>query len=248
MKALLLVFGLLLVAQTMATAEEIRSFDWYESQYPFMRHKEKSRAIARVAGYAFPEGKVAVGIHLPWRTVRFHDHTIPIQLNMEYLLAKGDTSEFRWLPREGDTITIERVRTGQPVAYRGRELRFNPKDTVPLDDAAIDATVDLAAKWSNYGTLAKNAVPVDTGDIKPGDMLIAQEEVATKGRVYTVLVVIENDSNERLYLVGTGCQKDCDFHIPFFGEQGAETAWLTKAQLLSLAHDYAKYGVYRFEL
>lgn len=207
----------------------------------------RTRPVARVAGAAFEADKIACGLHLPWRTVRFYSYTIPVQLRLEYYLMRGDTAEFSWAPTAGDTITLERFLSGSPVAYRGLELRFQPADTRPRSDEEIDRLMDICAKWTNVGSLANNAVEVDSGDIKPGDMLIATAEVPTKGKVWTVLVVLVNDKGEKRYLVGTGCDFGCDFYIPLANDR-KEFPWLSHEQLLALPGDYPNYGFYRFPI
>lgn len=220
----------------------LTSFQFWMSHLPLWY---KSRPVARVSGVELEAERMSCGIHLPWRTVRFHDYTIPIQLLLEYHLMRGDTADFKWRPTEGDTITLENFLSGTPIAYRGRELRFQEAEPRPVTDKEIDAMMDLCAKWSNYGTLAANAVPVDSTDIKPGDLLIAQAEVPTKGRAWIILADLVNDAGEHLYLVGTGCQHECDFHIPLFNDN-KDYPWLTKDQLMALAVDFPKVGFYRF--
>ena len=206
-----------------------------------------SRPVARVSGVALAAEKIACAIHLPWRTVRYYDYTIPLQLWFEFNFMRGDTTGFAWVPFEGDTITVARFLTGDPIAYRGRELQFRAADPKPLNDCTQDKCMDHCAKWTNFGSLAANAAEVDTTDIRPGDMLIATEDVPTKGRVWTVLTVLTNENGEKLYLVGTGCDFGCDFYIPLANDQ-KDYPWLTGEQLFALPADYPNWKFYRFQI
>lgn len=205
------------------------------------------RDAARVAGLAFKAKDISCVVHLPWRSVRYFDYTIPVQLYLEYCLMRGDTASFVYLPRAGETITPATFLSGSPISYRGQELKFEPADSRPASEKELDAMFDLCAKWSDYGVLAKNAEPVDTSDLRPGDMLIAQKKVPTYGRVFVILNILENDKGERLYLVGTGDTKPCDFYIPLANDDKLYP-WLTLSQLVGLASDYPTHGFFRFPI
>lgn len=205
------------------------------------------RAAARVAGLAYKAEDISGVVHLPWRSVRFYDYTIPIQLRLEYLLMRGDTAAFVHVPREGDTITLAAFLRGSPISYRGRELQFQPTAPRPVSDEEVDKMFDLCAKWSDYGVLATSAQPVDTTDLRPGDMLIAQQEVPTKGRVVVILNVIENEQGERLYLVGTGDAKPCDFYIPLATNEKLRP-WMPLSEVLALTREYPNHGFFRFPI
>lgn len=285
MRAILCCLVLLIGGGALAGDKPLsRPFSWYQSQYPFMRHKDttftqeselrwpdgyhrldsasltnfqfwmtnlplwyRGRSAARVAGLAHKAENIACVVHLPWRSVRYYDYTIPVQLKLEYYLMRGDTSAFVYLPREGDTITLAAFLHGTPISYRGKELRLQPADPRPVSDKEIDGLFDLCAKWSDYGVLAKNAEPVDSTAIRPGDMLIAQQNVPTAGKVFMILNILENDAGERLYLVGTSDSKPCDFYIPLANDE-KQYPWLTMAQLMDLVRDYPTHGFFRFPI
>ena len=78
-------------------------------------------------------------------------------------------------------------------------------------------------------------------------MLVAHDEKGRKGLVHIVMCVVVNEEGERLFVIGTGCEEACDFHVPLFNDK-KDYPWITLEILKSLApKEYPNTGFFRFK-
>ncbi|MCB2230849.1 hypothetical protein KQH82_09065 [bacterium] len=203
------------------------------------------RPAAKINGVMFEADSISRSVHLPWRTSRFFDYAIPVQLLVEYGVASGHLKSFEWWPIEGDTVTWDRFLNNKAVTNRGRSMKFLPAEKRDSTSREIDAFVDLCARWTDYQTLADNCVELDDDEPPmPGDLFIARDSSRQSGVVYVVLTAIVNGDGDYLYTVGTGCPDKCDFHIPLFGDS-RERPWVGRERIEQLGAGRPFSGFYR---
>jgi hypothetical protein len=92
----------------------------------------------------------------------------------------------------------------------------------------------LIVRNSTYKTLAANSTPITPEEFLPGDLMVSRDTVGYQGKVWIVMCVAENAGGDRRYIVGTGCDDVCDFHIPLFNNE-KNYPWLTLDQVKALA-------------
>lgn len=216
-------------------------YQYWVSYLPLWHH---ARPAARIKGIKYDIDEISRSVHFPWRTSRFFDYTIPVQLLIEYALASNSLHDFEWWPKAGDTITWDRFLANQAVTYRGVELQFRPSERRDSTPEEIDAFVDLCARWTTYQVLANNCVPAPEGDPLPGDLFIATDSTGRKGVVYVIVTALRNDDGDMLYTVATGCSDKCDFHIPLFNDTRTNP-WISRATIEKLADGWPTAGFYR---
>jgi len=195
---------------------------------------------------AFRPNEISRTMHLPWRTTKFTDRVIPIQLLAEYFNYLGINRELMVLPVAGDTMTYDRWLQSKVTYRMGMSVRFSPDEARHASDSEYNRFVDLCAQNTSYKSLAANCVTVAEDEVAPGDMLITHDERGLKGKVYVVVGLVINRRKQRLYVVATGCDFGCDFHIPLIGEDRSRP-WLTTEGIRALASDWPYSGFYRLK-
>ncbi len=220
---------------------DLTPYQYWVSHLPLWHH---ARPAARIRGIKYDTSEIARPIHFPWRSSRFFDYTIPVQLLVEYALSAGTLNEFEWWPIAGDTLTWSRFLSSQAVTYRGTELQLRPSEPRDSTSKELDAFVDLCARWTHHQSLADNCVRVADSPPLPGDFFIATDSTGRKGRVYVVVTALRNDNGDYLYTVATGCDDKCDFHIPRFNES-RENPWVDRARIEQLGQGWPRSGFYR---
>lgn len=85
-------------------------------------------------------------------------------------------------------------------------------------------------KWSmdhaNSYSLLKGCAPVDSGDIRPGDMFV-QNRRGGIGHASMVLDACRDSAGNRLYLVGYSYMPAQEFHVERAGAQYGREGWFT---------------------
>ncbi|MBD3403847.1 hypothetical protein GF420_13210 [candidate division GN15 bacterium] len=223
---------------------QLNEFQFWVSHLPLWHHQ---RPVGLRYGAKYQPDEVARPVHLPWRTIRFYDYTIPVQLLLEYALYAGKLEDFTWVPIEGDTLQFDRFLESKAITYRGRELRFQEAEKRPRSVEEIDDFMNLCARWTDYASLEANCAEVTDGPLLPGDLFIARDSSGNDGMVYTVLGTITNDDGDYLHVVGTGCPESCDFHIPRFNDR-RDNPWVSREDIEALGSAYPIRGCYRMPL
>ncbi len=187
-------------------------------------------------------------VHLPWRTIKFSDKIIPLHLTADYLFVKGQDDKLSAITLSGDTITFDRYLSGT-VGYGPRqEIRWTPVKRRPPTEAEYDRCVGLIADNTTYRSLLHNCVSIAESDVLPGDFYITCDSTGERGRVAVALVTIENANGHRLYIFGTGCANECDFHIPLFNNR-RDYPWTTTEEVVKrFGPAMAISGFYRIKL
>ncbi|MGD8922911.1 MAG: DUF4846 domain-containing protein [Candidatus Zixiibacteriota bacterium] len=204
---------------------------------------------SQVEGILYQPGEISRPINLPWRTTRFFDFVIPMQLLAEYDIAMKSAFDFAIQPRVGVLLTYQEWLEGNMVKNAHDSIYFVPAETKRQPaESEFDNFFGAISANSNYRSLVENCDSVVESGILPGDMLIAHDEKGYYGRAYTILCVIENDNGERRFIVGTGCNDNpCDFYIPLFNDN-KDNPWITLDQLKALAPaEYPHHGFFRFK-
>ena len=167
-------------------------------------------------GIAFEAEEISRSIHLPWRTTKFYEYAIPLQMQLEYLMVEKRADNWKILPKAGDTMSYARWLVSSPVYDSRQRLVLRTGELRLPDSLEYNRFFNLVAENTNYLSLESNCDTVTENDLRPGDLLVARTEIGTTGRVYVIMIVVENAQGEKRYLVGTGGNPPCDFYIPLF--------------------------------
>jgi hypothetical protein len=201
---------------------------------------------ATKVGILYKPEQVSRPINLPWRTTRFFDDIIPLQLLLEYQLAVGDTNKYSVKPRRGDLMTYGSWLSGEAIYTRGDSLHFQPGEKRESTDKELIRFFGLVSLNTNYASLEANCSPVADTALRPGDLYLARSEDGLTGKVYIVMCVIQNKAGDRKYIVATGCSDACDFYIPLFNDR-KDYPWLSLDEVKALISDtdFPSKGFYR---
>jgi hypothetical protein len=225
-------------------AKALASFQFWVSNIPLW-HRERMVG-SPTTGKVFDASAVSRPVHLVWRTLKFYDDVIPLQLLVEYFNSV----------KKLDDLPITLL-AGAPVTYRqfrSNDVAFDPRGAViwqptkerPTSDSMVNAFMELVAANTTYLSLEQNCKPVPDSVLLPGDLFISRDTMGLEGVVYTVLVAVANKAGEHRYIVGTGCKSGCDFYIPLFSG-GKNYPWVTLEEIRALAK-YPVSGFFRFSL
>lgn len=198
-------------------------------------------------GKLYERDEVSRPIHLPWKGDRFTDQAIPLRILGEWLFYRHRESEFRILPKKGDTLRYEEFLGGDLLYNNRMQPFFKPSERRQPSPREFYRFMGLCLEHTDYRSLAANCVSVKADDLMPGDLLIAENENGRKGRVYIVMLKVVNDKGDKRYVVGCGCEEACDFHIPLLtGDK--DKPWVSVAEIEQLAPEYPRRGFYRLRI
>lgn len=194
------------------------------------------------SGFKFTPDKISRPIHLSrWRT-KFSDKTIALHLWAEYLKLRGHEREFKVLPIVGDTLVYKDFLSGKiSFGSRGQVMYTKTKKRPPSADE-FSAFLDVCDQQSTYKSLAANCQPVAGDSLLPGDMYITFNEEGAKGQVIILLTMIVDSSGRKLFTIGAGCERECDFYIPLMNGD-KNYPWISADQIAALypPSDHAGY-------
>ncbi|MBK7142396.1 MAG: hypothetical protein IPH75_09975 [bacterium] len=199
-------------------------------------------------GLAFEADEISRCVMLPWRTSKFFDYVIPMQIQLEWLLKEQRADRWQILPKAGDTMSYARWLNSTPIYDSRMRLILKPSEVRMPDSLEYNRFFNLVADNSNYLSLETNSDSVSEADLRPGDMLIARTEIGTTGRVYVILTILQNDQGDKRYLIATGGNPPCDFYIPLFHDNQNDP-WLTLDELKGLPpQEFSYKGFYRLRM
>lgn len=222
-------------------------FQYWVSHMPLWHYQIGVTAASRVL--ILNSDQISRAVHLPWRVSKLNDYTVPWQVLAEYLAAHDLLDKWRVLPRGGDTISYQKFLSSEAVYDARRNVKFRAAEPRFPDTLEFRKFLSLIALNTTYGSLAANTDSISENSLRPGDLLLARNDPGTKGRVYMVMVVAENDAGEKRYIVATTCPNEgCDFHIPLFRDDRTNP-WLTLDEMKALAPDSLPYtGFFRLRV
>ena len=202
---------------------------------------------ATKVGILYKPEQISRPINLPWRSARFVDYTIPIQLMAEYDIATSTPFDFSIIQTKGVELDFKKYLEGDIIFNAHDSLYFTPtKEKRKADNDEFNKFFGLVTERSSYSSLVANCKPVADTNLRPGDMYIAHNDDGLKGKVYIVMCVIQNKAGDRKYIVATGGTDPCDFYIPLFNDR-KDYPWISLGQLKGLIPDeYPTKGFYRF--
>ncbi len=226
-------------------ADELTPFQNWISRFPLW-HQWRGVGYWK-GGKMYEYEEISRPIHLPWRNSYFTDNTIPLRILAEWLYYTNRFSAFRIIPKAGDTLRFEDFLGGE-LRYNNRmEPFFVPGEKREPSPREFYKFVALCMQMTTYRSLAANCDPIAPSELRPGDLIIAEDETGRKGRVYIIMLMLVNNSGEKRYVVGCGCQEACDFHIPLLTDD-RHRPWLETKDLKKLGDDYIKSGFYRLRI
>lgn len=219
-------------------------FSFWVSHFP-LYHKNRGVGSFR-HGVIFKPEEISRTIDMNWRTNKFRDDIIPIQILGEYYRYLGRPEDLAIEPKLGQTMIYGRWLAGKVTYGSRRNLQFttSPKRADSNDEFSM--FLDLCANNTTYNSLRENCLPVDDAEVVPGDLFIASNHRGSEGKVYVVLCMLENRRKEKLYAVGTGCDNACDFHIPLVGESRSDP-WLITDRIRGLTPEFPDGGFFRLK-
>ncbi|MFZ1685051.1 MAG: DUF4846 domain-containing protein [Candidatus Zixiibacteriota bacterium] len=224
--------------------KSLEPFQFWVSNIPLWH---RDRIVGSPAtGKVYDASAVSRPVHLVWRTLKFYDNTIPLQLLVEYFnsIKKLDDLPVRLLA--GAPVTYRQFRSND-VAFDARgAVIWQPTKERPTSDSMVSAYMELIAANTTYLSLEQNCTPIADTVLLPGDLFISRDSLGLQGVVYSVLVTAVDKTGEHRYIVGTGCKGGCDFYIPLFSG-GKNYPWVSRDEISALAK-YPVSGFFRFSL
>ena len=195
-------------------------------------------------GFKFKPEEIARPIHLTrWKT-RFSDQTIALHLWAEYLQTQRLQDDFKVSPMVGDTLRYREFLAGT-IAFgsRGQVIYSKSDKRKPTTDE-YTAFMELCDQQSSYKSLAGNCQPVSQDSLLPGDLYITFNEEGVKGRVIFLLTMIVDSDGHKLFTIGAGCEKECDFYIPLLNDDKSYP-WISVDQIATVSPPVDHAGYFR---
>ena len=186
-------------------------------------------------------------MHLPQDGTALTDRAIPIRILAEFLHDRNRRYDLVVVPNAGDTLEYAKWLDNDIVYGPGRAVKYRPSEPKDTTLKEYYTYMRFCQENTTYKSLTYNGYPVDDDKVMPGDIFVAYNERGNKGVAYVVLHMLTNDKNEKLYCVGTGCEKACNFHIPLFNND-RHNPWLTADQIGVLGIDYPHSGFFRLRI
>ncbi len=225
---------------------KLTAYQLWVSRMPLWHQMKGVATLGR--GIAFEADQISRAVHLPWRTTKFYDYAIPLQMQLEYLLVERKADNWIVLPKAGDSMSYARWLVSTPVYDARQRLTLKTSELRLPDSLEYNRFFNLVAENSNYLSLETNSDTVSESDLRPGDMQIARNEAGVKGKVYVILLILEDPQGEKRFLVGTGGNPPCDFYIPLFHNDQTDP-WLTLDELKGLPpQEFPFKGFFRLKL
>lgn len=212
---------------------KLTPYQFWVSNFPLWHRDKGVASLAR--GMVLKAGEISRGVHLPWRTAKFYDCVIPLQMLAEYMLRQNRPFDLAYVPKRGDPITYGAFLKSEILYDSYGGIIMKPSTERAPNDSLFNVYMDLVATNTNYRSLELNCDPVSDSAVLPGDLLIGRDSVGLQGKVYSILLVVANQAGDRRYIVGTGCSDGCDFYIPLLGDD-RKFPWLTLSQLKDLVN------------
>ncbi|KAA3637630.1 MAG: hypothetical protein DWP97_00515 [Calditrichaeota bacterium] len=230
---------------TYKNSKEIDSYTDWVSNFPLW-HKYKHIGMWK-GTKQYDATEISRAIHLPWSGRSFAEYSIPLRMLGEYLFQIGQKDKFVVEPKGGETLSYKKWLEAKPVFdFRGNVIW---KDDLPKSESDDEyyKYMLFTLQNSSYGGLMKNCNQVESSQVQAGDMFIASDDTGNKGAVYVILRLISNQNDSTLFLVGTGCEEACDFHIPLLTAKRDEP-WVSQVTLEAINSEFKKSGFYRFKI
>ena len=223
---------------------EIDSYTDWITNFPIW-HKYKHIGLWKGTKH-LDATEVSRAVHLPWFGNTFTDFAIPIRLAGEYLFQLNQKDKLILAPPQGDTLTYDRWLEANPAfTYKGDIIWKDGNPKLDTEDEYYKYLI-FCMQSATYAGLMKNCEPVESGQVQAGDMFIATDDTGKKGAVYVILRLIFDENDHTLFLVGTGCEEACDFHIPLLTEK-RDIPWVSENLLQELTRGFETKGFYRFK-
>lgn len=191
--------------------------------------------------------QISRSIRYPWRTGRFRDCIIPVQLLADFKFWAGKPQDLAFVTKMGDTVTYKKFLQSEISYDPYLRINFTPAEKREPSEKEFNGFFDLCAFNSDYASLEKQCDPINASNLLPGDLYVGRDTVGRSGKVYVILLVAGNDRGEFRYIVGTGCDEPCDFYIPLFHDNRANP-WLTPDELNALITGYPVVGFHRLKV
>ena len=202
------------------------------------------RPVGSMAGLAFKPDEVSRPVHFTrWKYV-FSDKTIPLEIWAQYYLNQNKKFDFSLTPWVGKPLVYADY-LGGSITYNAKgEVVYTPTEKRADTDDEFTGFIEMCDHQTTYKSLAANCDSVSSTDLLPGDMYITWNENGARGKVIMVLTAIVNAKGEKLYVVGTGCDTECDFYIPLFNND-RNYPWISASQIAELFPSSGTAGFFR---
>jgi hypothetical protein len=196
------------------------------------------------SGFKFKPEQIARPIHLTrWKT-KFSDKTIAVHLWAQYLEVQTRFDDLKVCPTVGDTLTYRDFLSGT-LAYGSRgQVVYTKTDKRPASHDEFASFMELCDQQITYKGLAEQCLPVAKDSLLPGDMYVTFHEEGIKGKVIFLLTGIVDGHGNKLFLIGEGCDEECDFHIPLLNGD-KNYPWISVDQIAALYLPMAHAGYFR---
>ncbi|MEO1437139.1 MAG: DUF4846 domain-containing protein [Bacteroidota bacterium] len=135
-----------------------------------------------------------------------------MRLKAEYHFAKGEYSKIHFNFTSGDQVSFDDWRYGRKPSIQGNSVRFSDR-TGTADNSYSNFKKYLVMIFSYAGTasLEKELEPVETSDLKAGDVFI---QAGFPGHAVYILDVAKHpESGKTAFLLGQSYMPAQEFHI-----------------------------------
>ncbi|MFQ5452748.1 MAG: DUF4846 domain-containing protein [Candidatus Zixiibacteriota bacterium] len=194
----------------------------------------------------YEKNEISRAVHLPWKGSTFVDFTIPIRILGEYLHSQNMEYNLSIIPKKGETFTYEKWLNSKLSYAVGKRVIFKPSEKRDSSVYEFYRLINFCMQNTNYKSLAENCDPIPESNLAPGDMYIAHDSSGRKGQVLIILNMIVNENDERFYIIATGCEKACDFHIPLI-KGDRDYPWMTIENIKEFKPNMTISGFFRFK-
>lgn len=194
----------------------------------------------------FKAEEISRAIHLPWIGPSFRDFAIPVRMLGEFCLQNSYHNSIAIEPKAGELMTFEKWLSHKPAYDSRGNLFFKPSNQKEATETEYYRFLQFCMENSNYRSLANSCDLIENSQVQPGDMFISFDDTGKKGAVLIILHLIFSNSGDTLYLVGTGCELACDFHIPKI-KGNRNNPWVTLQEIKTVDTTYEHSQFYRFK-
>ena len=231
---------------TRPDSSSLTPFQFWVSHMPLWHYGRGVSSVRKGAVYA--PSQISRAVRFPWRSSELTDRAIPLQILAEFLLMGNRRDQFRPITKASDTLDYGR--------FLKSSFSYGPRENIVFQNASsrsdtiteFNSFFNLCAVNTTYRSLTLNADSIPLEAIMPGDVIVAQNESGTSGTAHVVLVRLNRPNGESFFLIATGCEFACDFHVPLFNAGRREFPWLTLEQLTALGAEYPRRGAYRLRV
>ena len=110
-------------------SSELSPFSFWASNFPLWPADHDVASLEY--GLVFRREEICRSVHMLWRTPKFRDDLIPVQMLAEYYRYRDRALEFKVIPLHGDTLSYERWLESRTTFDARNAVTYNPVEKRP---------------------------------------------------------------------------------------------------------------------